>query len=446
MTNDNIRNDRGFAQDPGRLADLAERIAAKSLSPVDLVQHYLDRITEVDPSVQAWRELDGERALRLARERADEAQQGRIRGPLHGIPVGIKDIIDVEGLPTRCNSKSREMAPPASADAEIVLQLKTQGAIMLGKAHTTEFAYFDPSPARNPWNVEHTPGGSSSGSAAAVGAGMVPLALGTQTTASLNRPAAYCGIAGFKPSTRSIPGFGVSPLASSYDTVGFYGGRVADAVYAYRAVQPPYVGAGKPDPDDAAIEVVLLDDPLISDAATDSTTAYEEMAGRIEQAGYSVTRATPPFDFEQFRQVYWQTQIFEMARTLRHFLDLEPGQIGARLLETLGDGLKVTEADYLDMRGELDQLRAAFFGTFKPNQVFLWPAAPATAPRGLESTGDPRYIAPWTALGGPIVTIPAGRGDNGLPLGCILCGSPGDDARLAAAAVALAEVCEESAL
>ncbi len=443
MTSDNIRNDRGFAQDPGRLADLAERVADKSLSPVDLVQHYLDRISEVDPSVQAWRELDSERALRIARERADEAQQGRIRGPLHGIPVGIKDIIDVEGLPTRCNSKSREMAPPASADAEIVLQLKTQGAIMLGKVHTTEFAYFDPSPARNPWNIEHTPGGSSSGSGAAVGAGMVPLALGTQTTASLNRPAAYCGIAAFKPSTRSIPGFGVAPLASSYDTVGFYGGRVADAVFVYRAVQAPYIHA---TPDDVAIEVVLLDDPLISDAAADSAAAWQAMAGRIDQAGYTVTRATAPFAFEHLRNLHWQTQIFEMARTVRHFLDLEPGQIGARLLETLGDGLKVSEANYLDMRSELDQLRAAFFGAFKPNQIFLWPAAPATAPRGLESTGDPRYIAPWTALGGPMVTIPAGRGDNGLPLGCILCGRPGDDARLATTAERLAEACEESAL
>jgi len=440
-----MRNDRGFAMDPGRLADMAGRIADKSLSPVDLVQGYLDRIAEIDPSVQAWRELDGERALRIARERADEAQQGRIRGPLHGIPVGIKDIIDVEGLPTRCNSQSRETVAPATADAEIVLQLKTQGAIMLGKLHTTEFAYFDPSPARNPWNLEHTPGGSSSGSGAAVGAGMVPLALGTQTTASLNRPAAYCGIAAFKPSTRSIPGFGVSPLASSYDTVGFYGGRVADAIYAYRAVQPSYVRAATGPADDAAIDVVLLDDPLISDAASDSQTAWQAMAARIEAAGLTVTRKAAPVAFERVRQLHWQTQMFEMGRTLRDFLDLAPGQIGARLLETLGDGLKISESDYLDMRGELDQLRATFNAACEPGQVFLWPAAPATAPRGLESTGDPRYIAPWTALGGPMVTIPAGRGDNGLPLGCILCGVPGNDDAVAAAALRLAAVCEASA-
>ncbi|MFY0614254.1 MAG: amidase [Hyphomicrobiaceae bacterium] len=446
MTSDEMRNDRGFAMDPGRLAEMAQRIADKSLSPVDLVQGYLDRIADVEPSVQAWRELDGDRALRVAQERANEAQQGRIRGPLHGIPIGIKDIIDVEGLATRCNSKSREMAPPATADAEIVLQLKVQGAIVLGKAHTTEFAYFDPSPARNPWNTAHTPGGSSSGSGAAVGAGMVPLALGTQTTASLNRPAAYCGIAAFKPSTRSIPGYGVAPLAASYDTVGFYGGRVADAVYAFRAVRPAYLHTMPDDDANAAIHVVLLDDPLISDASADSRAAWQTMAQRIEAADFSVTRAGAPIDFEQVRKVHWETQIYEMSRTRRDLLDLAPGQVGDRLLETLGDGSRISETAYLDMRGELDRMRTTFVGAYRPGQVFLWPAAPATAPRGLESTGDPRYIAPWTALGGPMVTIPAGRGDNGLPLGCILCGLPGSDAALATTALKLAKVCEESVL
>jgi aspartyl-tRNA(Asn)/glutamyl-tRNA(Gln) amidotransferase subunit A len=439
-------NDRGFAKDPGRLADLVGRIAEKSLSPVDLVQQCLDRIAEVDSSVQAWRELDAKRALAVAEERAAEASQGRIRGPLHGIPVGIKDIIDVAGLPTRCNSKSREHAPPATADAEIVLQLKTQGAIVLGKTHTTEFAYFDPSPARNPWNIEHTPGGSSSGSGAAVGAGMVPLALGTQTTASLNRPAAYCGIAGFKPSTRSVPGFGVAPLASSYDTVGFYGGRVADAVYAFRAVQAPFIAPDASSVEKDVIEVVLLDDALIGDAEADSRAAWLAMATRIRDAGFAVTERASEVALEHVRQLHWQTQIYEMGRTQRALLDLEPGLVGRRLIKTLGDGLEVSDEDYLDMRGELDQTRSAFFSGLPANQFVLWPATPATAPHGLGSTGDPRYIAPWTGLGGPIVTIPAGRGANGLPLGCILCGRPGEDARLARVAERLAQICEDSAL
>lgn len=444
MVNGNTDKIRGFAQDPGRLAGIAQRIADKSLSPVDLVKKCIDRISAVDLSVQAWRELDSQRALRVAGERADEAQRGFIRGPLHGIPVGVKDIIDVEGLPTRCNSRSRETVAPATADAEIVLQLKAQGAIVLGKLHTTEFAFFDPSPARNPWNIEHTPGGSSSGSGAAVGAGMVPLALGTQTTASLNRPAAYCGIAAFKPSTRSIPGFGVAPLASSYDTVGFYGGRVEDAVFAYRSIQPDFIYPG--DAGNESIEIVLLDDALLSDATDDSRSAWQAMADRIASSGFKVIRKSSPIAFENVRQLHWQTQIFEMGRTLRALLDLAPGQIGCRLAETLIEGRKIAEEDYLDMRRELDQMRAAFINACAPGQLFLWPATPATAPPGLESTGDPRYIAPWTALGGPMITIPAGLAENGLPLGCILCGLPGHDLALATASLQLAEVCEDSRL
>src|SRR5262245_60457107 len=172
-----------FAADPGRVAGLAREIAGKRLSPVALVQRYLERIAAADRNVECWRQVDAERALKTAEDREREAASGAIRGPLHGIPVAIKDIIDVEGLPTRANSRSRAAARAANGDAEVVLALKTAGAIVLGKVHTTEFAYFDPSPARNPHDVRHTPGGSSSGSAAAVAAGMVPAAVGTQIVA-----------------------------------------------------------------------------------------------------------------------------------------------------------------------------------------------------------------------------------------------------------------------
>ena len=274
---------------------------------------------------------------------------------------------------------------------------------------------------------------------------MIPLALGTQTTASLNRPAAYCGIAAFKPSTRSIPSFGVAPLASSYDTVGFYGGQVADAVFAYRAVQPAFIALGASKAD-SPYNVILLDDPLLGDAADASYAAWQAMSDRIQASGVNIIRKSSPIAFERVRQLHWQTQIFEMAHTRRGLLDLPQGQIGDRLRETLVEGLTISEVDYLDMRGQLDQLRAEFSDACAPDQLFLWPATPTTAPRGLESTGDPRYIAPWTALGGPMVTIPAGRGENGLPLGCILCGLPGRDAELAAASIQLAESCEDSPL
>ena len=226
--------------DPGRVDALAQQIRDGVLSPVDLVQHCIDRIDAVEPQVEAWRELCTDTAFAEAKNLEQEIETGLIRGPLHGIPVGVKDIIDVKGVPTRCNSKSRADIGPATADAEVVAALRTAGAIILGKTHTTEFAFRDPSPARNPHNLAHTPGGSSSGSGAAVGAGMVPVALGTQTMASVNRPAAYCGIAAYKPSTRLMPGGGVAPLSYLYDTVGYYGWNVGDAATVFETICPSH--------------------------------------------------------------------------------------------------------------------------------------------------------------------------------------------------------------
>ena len=227
--------EKHYVADPGRVTELARDIRDGTLSPVDLVQGYLDRIAAVDGDVEAWRELDAAGALAAAETLAAEAKAGTIRGPLHGIPVGVKDIIDVAGLPTRCNSNSRADIAPATADAEIVAALRAAGAIMLGKTHTTEFALRDPSPARNPHNLAHTPRGSSSGSGAAVAAGMVPVALGTQTMASVNRPAAYCGIGAFKPTTRAMPGAGIALLSSLWDTVGFYGGAGCGCLHGVRS-------------------------------------------------------------------------------------------------------------------------------------------------------------------------------------------------------------------
>ena len=209
--------------DAGRIAELQRDIRSGTLSASALVERCLARIDATDPAVQAWRYVAYDSARAEANLLDREAKAGCFRGPLHGIPVGIKDIIDVLGMTTLANSKVRANSTPATANAEIVAALRLAGAVILGKTHTTEFAYFDPSPARNPHNIAHTPGGSSSGSAAAVGAGAVPLAIGTQTVASVNRPAAYCGVAAFKPSTQSTCTHGIAPLAPAFDTVGFFG-------------------------------------------------------------------------------------------------------------------------------------------------------------------------------------------------------------------------------
>jgi len=433
------------AADPGRLSELSEQIATGELSPVALVERYLARVDAVEGDVKAWRELDGARALEVAKVRADEVTAGQIRGPLHGIPIGVKDIIDVAGLPTRCNSRSRADAPPATCDSDVVLQLKAAGAIVLGKLHTTEFAFYDPSPACNPWNLEHTPGGSSSGSGAALGAGMVPVALGTQTMASANRPAAYCGVACFKPSSRSLSTFGVAPLAASYDTIGLYGGRVDDAVAVFEAAMPPFMRArNREDSTDAPLKIVILDDPLISDMDADMQAALSTMSDAFRSGGHTVETRVSPVAFARIAELHWLTMIYEIATTHTAFLDLPEGQIGDRLAGAIRQGLQTPTDTYLDARGELDRLRVTLLKANADAQIFLWPATPTSAPRGLASTGEPKYIAPWTAINSPMGTIPAGRDSKGMPIACILCGHPGTDQAVASWARDLAQLGEIS--
>jgi aspartyl-tRNA(Asn)/glutamyl-tRNA(Gln) amidotransferase subunit A len=428
-----------YVADPGRVRELAAAIREKELSPVALVRRYLDRIAEVDSQVQCWREIDGARALIVAHEREREAAEGHIRGALHGVPVAIKDIIDVEGLPTRANSRSRESVSAANYDAEVVLALKAQGAIILGKVHTTEFAFFDPSPARNPHNLEHTPGGSSSGSAAAVAAGMAPAAVGTQTVASVNRPAAYCGIGAFKPSTRSLSTFGITPLGPSYDTPGFYGWSVDDAVYVYEAVAPTFL---RPRADPRASTkptVCIAEDPHIADAIPEMKAAVARMADAFAKAGHAVERVRPPISFERLFRIQRHTMTYEAGRALKYLLEEPQGTVGEKLTAHIGDGLAIPTQQYLDERAEIDQMRETLFAALKA-EVFLWPAAPGTAPAGLGWTGDPKYISPWTALGGPIVTVPAGLAGNGLPIAGILSSRPGTDPQMCAWARALAPI------
>ena len=431
MSSDNAEAIAGnFSADPGRIAGLAEAIRSGELTSASLVRRYLDRIAIADPQVQCWRHVDGERALADARLRDAEVNSRCIRGPLHGIPVAIKDIIDVEGMQTLANCRARATIAPASGDAEIVLALRNAGAVILGKVHTTEFAFFDPSPARNPHNLAHTPGGSSSGSAAAVASGMAPLAIGTQTVASVNRPAAYCGIAAFKPSTRSLPTFGITPLGPSYDTPGFYGWCVDDAVYAYEAVAPAFARGWPKAAADAPIRIVMPVDPHTADAIPCMKSALWRTADELAKAGHIVVEKPSPISFESLFKMQRSTMLYEAGRALKYLLDHPKGQVGEKLTAAIVEGLAMPMSRYLDERAAIDVMRETFFSTFADVDVFLWPAAPGTAPKGLEWTGDPKYIAPWTALGGPIVSMPAGKAANGLPVGCILAGRPGADRQM----------------
>ena len=285
MKDSQASSNTALVRNPGEIKRLAKALRRGEITATSLAAQYLERIEEVDAKVRAWRMVKPKQVLREAAMRDQELREGHDRGLLHGIPVAIKDIINVIGYPTRANSKSLQRAKPATADASIVANLKQLGCIILGKAHTTEFALQDASPARNPHALGHTPGGSSSGSAAAVAAGMVPLAIGTQTVASVNRPAAYCGIGAFKPSTGSLINFGITPLAPNYDTPGLLAYRAADAALAYLSLAPSYM------PSEAAPveapEIIVIEDPLIDNAATSIQSAISNAIDAYKN------RATP---------------------------------------------------------------------------------------------------------------------------------------------------------
>jgi aspartyl-tRNA(Asn)/glutamyl-tRNA(Gln) amidotransferase subunit A len=427
-----------YAQSAGSITALAAQIRTGEITPARLVQLYLDRIAEIDPAVEAWISVDGDGALAVAEQRGAEAQAGNFRGPLHGVPIGIKDVIDVAGWPTRCNSVARRNAPPATADAEIVAALRAAGAIILGKCHTTEFAYFSPSPARNPHNINHTPGGSSSGPAAAVASGTVPGALGTQTIASINRPAAYCGIGGFKPSTGVGTPYGVTPLAPMFDTVGFYGATLADAAALFEAVRPAYLAPPMID-DNANLRVIVLQDPFFDLADPAILAARENTAKAMAAAGHEIVHLASPVPLEDLSKRQMRAAEFELARVHAGLLSYPESEVSAKLREAIARAGDCSQDDYLADRTEMDRARAAFFADIGPADAVLVPAAPQTAPEGLEWTGDPRFIAPWTALGGPVASLPAGADDGGMPIGMMLAGRPGEDRGFARLTSRLAE-------
>jgi len=416
--------------DRWRVPDLAQAMQDGALTALGLIETCLARIQEVDQEVHAWVAVMGEEALAAARELDREREAGRVRGPLHGIPFAVKDVIDVAGLPTRANSPSRAKQAPATADATVVTHLRSAGAIVLGKVHTTEFAYFESvPPTRNPHDTTRTPGGSSAGSAAAVAAGMVPLALGTQTAGSVNRPAAYCGIGAFKPSTRSIGGAGTVPLAPSFDTVGAFGTTAADAALMAAAFASDHLGLAHAAAHASVPQVVVLEDPLIDSLCTLSCqSASSDLAGRLSAAGLRVRTAASPVPFESILAAHRTVLLAELGR---HHARAPRDRIAPRLAQDITAGLAIPDREHHEALCTLSHFRNTFWSSFAPDDVLLMPAAPDVAPKGM-ATGDPRLVIPATALGGAIAGLRCGSdAATSMPLGAMLMAAPGADARLA---------------
>jgi Asp-tRNA(Asn)/Glu-tRNA(Gln) amidotransferase A subunit family amidase len=386
------------------------------------VEACLERIAERDEKVKAWAFID--RKLALEQARALDRMPRRSR--LHGVPFGIKDIIDTADLPTEYNSSIYRGHRP-KADAACVMALKDAGCLILGKTETTEFANNHPSRTLNPHNPAHTPGGSSSGSAAAVADGMVPLALGTQTGGSVIRPAAYCGTYAIKPSFGAINRAGVKPVAESLDTVGIFSRSIEElglGLEVLAGIAPMRV-EGKP-------RVGFCRTPRWASADAATQANLEDAAKRLARAGAQVRDYEMPPGSDQLFDRHRVIMGYETARALAWEYRNFPEQISPSLKPRLEEGWKVTRADYDAMREHARKCRRALADDLRQFDFLLTPSAPSEAPRSLASTGDPVFNRAWTLLGVPCVTIPYGKGPNGLPLAVQLVGAFGADAALLA--------------
>jgi Asp-tRNA(Asn)/Glu-tRNA(Gln) amidotransferase A subunit family amidase len=396
-----------------RLETLREWLAAPVQVRQAAIEPLAERVRAADADIHAWAAI------------APQAPLGD--GPLSGVPVGVKDIFETEGLLTEYGSEIYRGRTGAT-DAAIVHVLRRRGAIVLGKTHTAEFAYRHPPPTRNPHNQAHTPGGSSSGSAAAVAAGMVPLALGTQTKGSVLRPASYCGVTGFKPTFGLISTDGVLPFAESLDTVGFFTHSPADMVAFWEALTGETVrGCG-----DAPVGAVGAF-AAAADVNAAMARAFEAAVAKLRAAGVAVAALDLTEPLARMSDAADTVMFFEAARHHRERYE----QHGDRLrdvADAVRRGRAISGAQYTAAQRQLEEERAGAAAMFATTPVVLTPAATGPAPAGVEWTGDPRMNAPWTALGTPAISVPMPV-STGLPLGLQLAADRGEDALLLRAAV-----------
>jgi Asp-tRNA(Asn)/Glu-tRNA(Gln) amidotransferase A subunit family amidase len=409
--------------------DIAAEIAAGRLSAEAAVTACLDRIAAREAVVGAWQYLDRDAALAAAR-RVDGMPPG---GPLHGVPIAVKDLIDTVDMPTGYGSPIYQGHRPV-ADAACVALARAAGAIVLGKTVTTEFACFTAGKTANPRNPAHTPGGSSSGSAAAVADLMAPLALGTQTAGSVIRPAAFCGVVGYKPSFGLIQRAGVKPLADSLDTIGMMARNVADVAFLAGIIggRPALRHIAMPA---SAPRFGLYRTPMWEEAETTTAAALERARASLERAGAWVAEVAVPPEHRGLNAAQDAVMGFELACSLAYERLHHSAELSPRLAQMLDAGMAVGAEAYEAALAETAAVRGRLDAFFGPCDAMLTPAAPGEAPQGLGHTGDPVFNRMWTLLGAPCVTLPALWGDNGLPTGIQLVGRPGRDASLLAAAL-----------
>ena len=402
----------------------SDAVRSGTVSPLELTEACLARIRALDGAIRAWAHVDQDGALATARERLAEARAGRLRGPLHGVPVGVKDIVDVAGMPTTGGAKPFAHTRP-TVDAPAVARLRAAGAIILGKTVTTEFAYRDPAPTRNPWNQGHTPGGSSAGSAAALAARMAPLAIGSQTVGSVLRPAAYCGVVGFKGTHGLTPVAGVIPLAWSLDHVGVLTRSVADAalamsVLAGRALEPQTVSAPR----------IALAPELLERASPEVATHVQAVADALVRAGATVSKVELPASFRGIHAAGLTVLEVEAAAYHTPAFAGHADDYSREMRSLIETGLRHGATAYVNANRARLAFRDDVMPLLEGHDALLSPTAPGPAPAGLGSTGDGSFCAPWSNAGVPAISLPSGIAASGLPHAIQLVQTAGAEAHL----------------
>ena len=419
-----------MSHDPADLGlfEMAEAVRLGRLRSVDLVEACLERIARREAQLHAWAWLDPTAALASARQ-CDRQASG---GPLHGVPIAVKDIIDTVDMPTAYGSPIYRGQQP-NWDASCVALARRAGAVILGKTVSTEFAYFAPGPTANPRNLQHTPGGSSSGSAAAVADAMVPAGFGTQTAASVTRPASYCGVVGYKSSHGGFNLAGIKPFAPSFDALGTLTRQVVDAQWlrwsllGERRSVDASVWTDKP-------RIGLCRTPWWDSAQADCQQAIASAARALSAAGATVTDLTLPAHFDQLAAHHKTIMAYEAAHSLAFEYDRHHAQLSPQLRQLIDEGMAISRTHYLDIQAAATLARAEFAQWMQGWDALLAPSAAGAAPLGLHATGDPLFSRIWTLLGVPTITLPGARARNGLPIGVqLVCRAGADESLLALA-------------
>lgn len=428
-----------MSQSPLTAVETTRQLREGVISAEELVTVCLDRIAAVEPEIQAWAHLDPDHALKQARLCDQARSAGMPLGPLHGVPVGIKDILDTKDFPTE-NGTPLDRGRKPKSDSRVVALLREAGAVIVGKTVSTELAVYAPGKTRNPHNLEHTPGGSSSGSAAAVAAGMVPLAVGTQTNGSVIRPASFCGVFGYKPSHGSISRHGVLSQSPPLDTVGVFAQSVedlaliGDVLQVYDERDADMQPRARPRLSEIAAETppvtptfAFVKSPAWDRASDDCKAGFAELT---EVLGATCDEVELPSPFNEAIELHGKIMTADLARSFANYYQRGREELSPQLRGMIEEGQEVLALDYNRAKDWIRVLNAGLEEVFERYDAILTPAAAGEAPKGLESTGDPAFCTLWTLCGTPAVTLPLLTGNHDLPIGVQLVGGLGDDGRL----------------